>query len=237
MKPNYLSNFSADAGNWLRQNAVTGLERLDWKPANDSDAIYYWAAKNQWDKIETLGESAVEPLIHILTDPDEKIRNKAVEILRKIGEVRGLEAIEPAEKLRKSLDEKIYKRDLAARVLYYLQDLKSQSWETRKQAAETLGDIKATEAVPSLILSLKDEHPQVRVKAAQAFGKIKDIKAVESLIQALNDESIDVRQNAANALGDIGDFRAVEALTQAKEDKSWWVRSAAKGALKKIQGK
>lgn len=237
LKPNHLINFSLRAANWFRQNAVTGLEQLGWNPANDSNAIYYWAAKNQWDKIETLGESAVEPLIHILTDPDEKIRNKAVEILRKIGDARGLEAIEPAEKLRKTIDEKISKRDLTARVLYYLHDLKSQSWETRKQAVETLGDIKATEAVPSLILSLKDEHYQVRVKAVQALGKIKDIKAFESLIQALNDESIDVRQNAANALGDIGDFRAVEALTQAKEDKSWWVRSAAKGALKKIQNK
>ena len=46
LKPNYFSNFSLDAANWTRENTVIGLEHLGWKPANDSDAINYWAAKN-----------------------------------------------------------------------------------------------------------------------------------------------------------------------------------------------
>lgn len=168
-------------------------------------------------------------------DPDEKIRKKAAEILRKIGDERGLEAIEPALKLRETLDEKISKRDRAAHMVFHLPKLKAQSWETRKQTVETLGNMKATEAVPSLILSLKDEHQAVRWTTAEALGKIKAVEAIEPLIHALKDEESTVRQYVASALGKIGDLRAVEALTQAKEDKSWFVRLAARRALEQIQ--
>lgn len=72
------------------KNAAVALDKLGWAPQNESEKAYYLIAKNQWDELTRLGEPAVEPLIHTLTDMD--VREEAVETLTRIGEP----AVEPS---------------------------------------------------------------------------------------------------------------------------------------------
>lgn len=114
----------------------------------------------------------------------------------------------------------------------YIQNLKSENKEARKEAANSLAWITDSKAVEPLIGALKDVDEEVRIEAAFALGKIGDIRAVEPLIEALIDEP--VKQSAANALGDIGDIQAINPLIEALKDKDSYVQSAAETALRKI---
>ncbi len=53
-----------------------------------------------------------------------------------------------------------------------IEALKDENHEVRKQAAISLGEIKAPHAVEPLIATLKDENPEVRKAAAWALGEI-----------------------------------------------------------------
>ena len=72
----------------------------------------------------------------------------------------------------------------------------------RRMAAITLGNLKAKEAVASLITHLKDseEYHMVSAEAARALGKIGDTNALPHLLDALDDDRTGVRRYAALAL-------------------------------------
>ena len=89
--------------------------------------------------------------------------------------------------------------------LYYFRDD-----GVRSRAAEALGELKASEAVPQLIRALVDPAPSIRESAAKALGMIGDARATGHLIRALGDEW-EVHRAAVKALEGIG-TPAVEAL-------------------------
>jgi len=195
-------------GSWeVRRKAAEALDKLGWKPKDDSEKAVYFIAKWEWDECVKLGKIAVEPLIKALKDENEGVRYGAAEALVKIGKI----AVEPL-----------------------INALKDESLLVREGAAIALGKIGDSRAVEPLINALKDENGYVREKAAQALGKIGDSRAVEPLINALKDESLLVREGAAIALGKIGDSRAVEPLINALRDESWIVRKEAAEVLGKI---
>jgi HEAT repeat protein len=90
-----------------------------------------------------------------------------------------------------------------------LQDI---NWKTRWQAAQTLGELCDSRAVPALLESLHDGNQWVRIVAAEALGQIGDHKAAHALMMTLDDESIWVRRACVVALGQIGDERAIPPL-------------------------
>jgi HEAT repeat protein len=64
----------------------------------------------------------------------------------------------------------------------------SPSWENRAMAAERLGRIGSTRAVPTLLRVLrdvKDEDEDVRGAALRALGRVRDVRALPDLIEAL----------------------------------------------------
>ena len=112
-----------------------------------------------------------------------------------------------------------------------LRRIKSRYWETRKAAAEKLGDSRDPRAVKPLIALLSDRNLGVRVEAALSLGRIGHPMAVEALVAALGHEYRSQREAAALALGKIGDLAAVEPLIAALEDGNEDVQTAAALAL------
>ncbi len=88
--------------------------------------------------------------------------------------------------------------------------MKDPDADVRWQAANALGDIKDTRAVPPLIEALQVK--ELNWHAARSLGEIKDTRAVEPLIAALNDKDPEFREQVVLSLGDIKDPRAVAPL-------------------------
>ena len=97
--------------------------------------------------------------------------------------------------------------------------------DVRLDTAVILGDLRATEAVESLIESLlSDPEGEVRIEAARALSKLRTPEAVEALIRCVREDglphldlsvddlefgdSLEVQGQALEALGCIGDRRA-----------------------------
>ena len=94
-------------------------------------------------------------------------------------------------------------------------------------AIESLGKLKAREAVEPLIAILRendkllrvpdanggiDLRETVRTAAADALGEIGDLRAVDPLIAAMRDADVVVGRHAIMALGQLKDRQAVEPL-------------------------
>ena len=95
-----------------------------------------------------------------------------------------------------------------------IQQLHSEDWLTRCDAARLLGQSHDPRAVDALLPDLNDSDWRVRRNAAQALGALRDQRAVEPLIQALKDRTMTVRQRAIVALGRIKDLQALPALLE-----------------------
>ena len=97
--------------------------------------------------------------------------------------------------------------------------------DVRLDTAVILGDLRATEAVESLIENLlSDPEGEVRIEAARALSKLRTPEAVEALIRCVREDglpqldlsvddlefgdSLEVQGQALEALGCIGDRRA-----------------------------
>ena len=203
-----------------------------------------------------LGTRAVEPLIALLEDEDEDVRNHVAETLRVIGGPRATEApaklhedpkqprFEALIKALVNVDEFITFDAVeplisigepaveplieAAYSLDFDGDGEGGAWGLL-QIANVLGRIGDARAVEVLIEIMSDGYAREdAVNALVRIGKA----AVEPLIEAFGHEYYGVRRGAAEALGRIGDARAVEPLIKALEDDE--VRYAAEEALEKL---
>jgi len=93
--------------------------------------------------------------------------------------------------------------------------------EVRAGAAEALGDLRAEQAIPSLINALDDSADIVRQVSIWSLGlmgeKAKEAvpKILEYLMKPEDIQIIQISHLAAWALGEIGDKRAIEPLVNA----------------------
>lgn len=69
-----------------RSKAVEVLDDLGWKPRNDVEKAWYMVAKRNWDEVEKLGESAIEPLLATITQTKRELYGPAMQALYRIGE-------------------------------------------------------------------------------------------------------------------------------------------------------
>ena len=227
----------------VRYEAAVALERLGWKPGDDTEKARYLIAKREWGDLAGLGGPAVESLIQALKDEDRDVRTGAAEALRKIGEP----AVDPLIKALK--DENSDVREVAAECLGEIGDARAvepliQALK-HKDAASSVSTVEedgalvpadgprkglsliGERAVEPLIQALKDENPSLRYGAAIVLGAIRDARAVEPLFQILKDEDENAVWNANWALKSIGE-PAMEPLLK---DEDWHVRQAAAFAL------
>ncbi|ELZ25745.1 PBS lyase HEAT domain-containing protein repeat-containing protein [Halosimplex carlsbadense 2-9-1] len=103
--------------------------------------------------------------------------------------------------------------------------------ELRMAAANGLGALEETDAVPKLAERFDDPDPRVRARAARACGQIADSRATGGLEGLLTDANPKVRREAAEALGSIGNRQALSALLPLYEDGDERVRRVAVGAF------
>jgi HEAT repeat protein len=134
----------------------------------------------RWKAAEALaqiGTPAVDPLIAVLSHPDEDVRWKAAIALGEIGDTR---AIGPLIEL-----------------------LRDEDRFVKGRAAYALGLI-GSPAVGELIRALREGDGNLRWGAAIALGNIRDAQSVFPLLHALGDRYENVRSEAASALVAIG---------------------------------
>jgi HEAT repeat protein len=142
-----------------------------------------------------------------------------------------------------------------------IEDLNSDDYDIRRDAAKALGVIGDARAVEPLISMLEDEgyetakmderdlenmddiREKAAAAAAEALGKISDERAVEPLIDVIssdNEWSPEdkygedwrlIRDRAAWALGKIGDARAIDTLMALALETEAEVRWCVVGAL------
>ena len=155
---------------------------------------------------------AVPALIEAMQDEDWANRCNVIEVL---GEV-GPEAAAATPALVKTLQN-------------------DEHHLVRSHAAEALGKIGGTEAVPVLMSVLEKGDDSVRSDAARALGRIGDSRAVPALIAALDDGDESANYDIVSALRALGHKAkaAVPALVRLVEnDKAnGWIAAQALGAV------
>jgi HEAT repeat protein len=113
--------------------------------------------------------------------------------------------------------------------------LKDENGVVRKNAADTLGEIRDSRALDPLISALKDRKSSVQVSAKEAIFKIikemKDNSDIEHLIFALHSQENMVRQIAVKFMIELRDERTICILIDALDDEDSQVREDAANAL------
>jgi len=137
-----------------------------------------------------LGDTrALDPLVAVLEDADERVRIKAIYALQTLQDRR---AVEPLLSMLR-YDAVARVRIVAARMLGY-------------------GGFRDSRAVEHLAVALRDSDADVRSAAAVALYELADDRALDALHAVLHDPVAHVRGRAARTLGALGDSRAVAPL-------------------------
>lgn len=112
---------------------------------------------------------------------------------------------------------------------------KDKNADKREEAAKTLGDLEAVEAVPALAAALKDPDADVRWDAAYSLFQIapKATDAIPQLKEALKDTSGHVRLNAVAALEkmDVPKQEMIPSMRELLKDPDAKIRVDAADAL------
>ncbi|NVM01262.1 MAG: HEAT repeat domain-containing protein [Candidatus Helarchaeota archaeon] len=216
-----LIKFLRDDDYWIRHYTAETLEKIGWKPANETEKAHHLIAKDDykgWEEIIKLGDFALEPLIQSLSYeklprfgdiifPDDRAK-----ALSKLGEI----AFESLIKV-----------------------LKEGNSNTRRCVAEALMFIRDVRALEPLAQALNDENSDVRHKAIGAFSHYSDEKVIDVYIKYNVFEHKDnrVRRSAMRDIGWREDYRLVEPLLQALKEDNWGIIDAAVHSLSKLKEK
>ncbi len=115
--------------------------------------------------------------------------------------------------------------------------LTDPKFEVRQAAAESLGNLTATNAVDALAACLNDNEHGVQLAAVNAMAEIGSASTVTPLIAALKLNNTEARTSAANALGDLKAGAAVNTLGELLNNTNETVQLVACKALGKIGNK
>ncbi|MFX1295839.1 MAG: HEAT repeat domain-containing protein [Promethearchaeota archaeon] len=243
----YLTKFKKPSWNYEQYRAISYINKFVNKSGNYAKQLVY-------------APILIKPLLNYLqnydagdpNDPNhwntEKVRNKVVEVLGKLGKT----AIEP---LIKSLSEKnswmivelLGKFNDSRVVQPLIACLKKADRYLQEEIISLLGVIGEKIAVEPLLECLKAEIDTVQIATAEALGKIGDLRAVESLIKCLQDKIKEnsflppyyrypaLEETIIWALSELGDLRAVQTLIECLSHKDKWVRQASARALGKFK--
>ena len=174
--------------------------------AVESDSMRYVSAQI----LGRIGDSRAVPLLRRLArDPNQHVRREALLALGKMGEPElGTDLL----------------RALAA----------DSSALARSAAAQGLGNLRDTLAVPPLVQALSDTAPLVRQLAVNALHALWTAEAEAAVTRSLRDPDETVRFIAAQSLGAHRVSKARDPLRAALRDSSVWVRAEAARALGRL---
>ncbi|MBW8771559.1 MAG: HEAT repeat domain-containing protein [Gemmatimonadetes bacterium] len=104
-----------------------------------------------------------------------------------------------AAEVKKPAPEHLTSADTAV-VFALVGRLKDEDADVRVAAAESLGKLEDSRAVPGLVAALSDREAKVRAAAAASLAKFTDPRALNGLAALLADPETDVRKQALDAL-------------------------------------
>ena len=180
-----------------------------------------------------LGDArAVAPLIQALDDKDTS--RPATTALGRMGDSAALPALQCAigQHAEEAYDIALARLGDAAALERFLNALRidvvdktPKAHETRRRAADALGEIGNRQAIGALVDSLHDKKGDVRLAAVGALGKIAAAEAVEPLLTALRNEA-----DATTAELEATERLTAEAGTEIRQ-RRYAVRQTAATAL------
>jgi len=240
----------------VRKTAADILDEIGWQP-RDSDAAY-WVAKAEWDKCVEIGQPAIKPLVAVLQDLDNDVRQAAVKTLDKIGDS---SALEPLVAVLKDRDSSVRKAAVEAIVglgqpaveplVVALQEWNSHRIRQRiADVLDELGWLPGEDEIGATYWIAKSDWDR-----CVAMGAL----AIEPLVATLRDRDNGVRWAAAEMLDQLGwrpgmdeigatywiaksDWNrcirigepAIKPLVEALWNSESWVQQGAAGALERI---
>ena len=198
------------------------------------------------------GEAALPILLEYLDDERWFVARNAVVIL---GEIRNDMATQHLKNILKHRDVRVRRETIRSltkiggtnAIGILLRTVAEGDVEMSKQALLSLGAMKCTIAIPTLINLIRTMPTTARTvmtkkEAIKALGEIGSNEAISALIEVLQKKSIwkrrmtdELRATAAFALSLIGGEEAVRSLEIAADDKSELVARAASKALKQLK--
>ncbi|HJP84369.1 MAG TPA: M56 family metallopeptidase [Gemmatimonadaceae bacterium] len=105
--------------------------------------------------------------------------------------------------------------------------LDDENADVRKAAAQSLGKLKDSRAIPGLIGALKDRDARVRAAAAESLAEFEDTRAIAPLSDLLSDQSTEVKQSALEALSHFDDNLPAAPIVRLLGDPDADVRQSA----------
>jgi len=193
-----LINTLGDQDRQVRLDAAQALNVLGWRPKNNTENAYYFAARKYWSGCVEIGTAAIKPLVIALeeetaiSNENNEISNDLSNIAAALCKIGDPDAIEP---------------------LFAM--LKNENPNIRYIAIENLGKARTLHTIEPLIAALMDKEVDIRGAAAYALGELGDPRAIEPLIVALKDKNVYVHESVARALGKMRDRRAIKPLVSA----------------------
>ena len=185
-------------------------------------------------------DAALQPVITVLQDPEEKIAFRAAEIL---------ESYQPSEEIIASLMELLpdpgvstYVKARAQKTLASFGDavieqlllaLSSDDLELKKRCVETLGMMGNSRAVEAIAHQLEMEDRGLRMVAVEALGNFGPM-GVNYLLDVLKENSVALKRRAVQALGKVKAPDAVPFLIPLLKHKDVYVRGYTARALGEI---
>jgi HEAT repeat protein len=213
-----------DRSGEVRRYAVFALDKLGWTPDSDEAAVARAIAAGDWDELVRIGAPAVEPLVCMLGDQNDQVRQEVASALGQLEDQRAVEALASmlddahhcvAAAAAKALDTLGWKpADTRAKASYLVA---TEDW---KECVE-MGSM----AVEPLIRLAQDRDflqgsgsgTGVACDAVEALAEIGDGRAVDSLIGILTSgHDIGVRRASAKALVAMYHSGKLDQTTRAK---------------------
>jgi len=197
------------------------------------------------------GTAALKTIYEYLNDDRWYVVRNAVVIM---GDIRSQDSLAELSLLLQHDDIRVRRETIRAlskiggkrAIKILLQTAVAEDQEIRRQAILSLGAMRATAAVPTLLMLLKQKgwtqrEIDLKKDTIRALGEIRDPEATPELVKILkrtrwiqrqlNDE---LRIAAADALGDIADESTQKVLERATNDRNANIARAAAQALKQL---
>jgi twitching motility protein PilT len=197
---------------------------------------------------ESIGSEDVVPLVvRALSHRQLTVRNKAADVLAKLGQTGKIDPARTIIWLLRSRDVNVRrlaveiaakigdgKGDLAPRLLRFLRD---EDWWVRERVLDALVDMAGKSLTQHLVAYLEDPSDVVRRYAVGGLRRLRDPRALGALVRtAMGDEDWWCRELAIEAVADLGDARAVPYLCDilAKEPQARVACLSALGVMKAV---
>jgi len=153
-------------------------------------------------------QSALIPLLKMLSNPSLEIRNDVIKSIVNIGKL----------------------GDVSEIINYF--DIGNV--HVKRSIPIILGRIQSNDSTSYLKEMLHKNDPEVRRNAVQALEKLIQVKDARLIINLLNDVDVDVKKASIKALGEIKSKRAIDPLLRLLKNKDEGVRKLSTRSLKQI---